>query len=49
MQTLSSQTARFASRTAHTSSGFMLSDLLASVAFAAAIAFSIAIIFGVIG
>ena len=41
MQTLSSQTARFASRTANTSSGFKLSDLLASVAFVAAIAFSI--------
>ena len=49
MQTYPSQAARFASRTANTSSGFKLSDLLAAIAFAAAIAFSIAIICGVIG
>jgi hypothetical protein len=49
MQSFPSQTARFASRTASTSSGFKVSDRLAAVAFAAAMAFSLAIVLGLVG
>jgi hypothetical protein len=49
MQTITNQTARFASRTVYTPSISKVSDVLAAVAFAAAIAFSIAVIFGLVG
>ena len=49
MQTYPRQTARFASRAGNAYSGFKLSDLAATVAFVAAVAFSVAVIFDLVG
>ena len=49
MQTYPRQTTRFAPRAGYTLAGFKLSDLAATVAFVAAVAFSIAVIFDLVG